>query len=281
VRNITFDAERTKSRLLTLEEYARQVRIEPLKFACASLPLCSASLAGDIQLELENCGGLAHIGENYDVVLDGQELRILFVGKDYGCGNSDLKTRRGIIQTYADPLNPHYKGIIKVLMEVFQDRCEGGTWRTLLRRMAQTNATRCTAPRPSKAQASSMQSNITKTMRMNCWSHLKKEIEVLEPTLIWFHDAVAKSSFLEAVRKEGLFPTVPYERYQQWYQVEWTIFRRPFKSVLAFFHHPAYGHFGRQWELATDVIARLREEGCLPVFAENWSPLKRKEWPVI
>jgi hypothetical protein len=52
-----------------------------------------------------------------------------------------------------------------------------------------------------------MQSNITKTMRMNCWSHFKKEIEVLEPTLIWFHDAVAKSSFLEAVRKEGLFPT--------------------------------------------------------------------------
>jgi len=229
----------------------------------------------------ENCGGLAHLGEDYDVSVDGQELRILFVGKDYGHDNSELRERRTEIQTYSGEPNPHYKGVIKVLMEIFQDRCDGKSWRLLLRRMAQTNATRCTAPRASQTQKMNMQSNITNTMGKNCWSHFRKEIEVLAPTLIWFHDADARYSFIRAIHEDGLSPTLPFEHRQKCQQIEWTIFSRPFKSVLGFFYHPAYGHFGRQWGLATNVITGLRKEGYLPTFDKEGKPLQKEEWPTL
>lgn len=277
---IQFNKERTADRLLLLERYAKEARISPSDFHCRWLPDCDASLASDLRLKPENCGGLAHVGEDYDVDVDGQELRILFVGKDYGWGNSELRERQTDIQTYSGEPNPHYRGIIKVLMEVFQERSNRNEWRHLLRRMAQTNATRCTAPRESQKGVPLMKSNITLTMRMNCWAHFKKEIEALEPTLIWFHDADAQFSFLQSIHKEGLSTTELFEL-QECKQVEWTIFPRPFKSALAFFHHPAFHRFGRQWSLAIDVITRLRENGYLPTFNKDWKPLQQEEWPFL
>ncbi|MGA2481531.1 MAG: hypothetical protein ABSF92_00255 [Candidatus Acidiferrales bacterium] len=278
---INFNREKTASRLLALEQYARASGISPSDFRCHWLRDCDSSLGANLQLRKENCGGLAHVGEEYDVFMNGQELRVLFVGKDYGRGNSEVRQRQTDIQTYLGEPNPHYKGIIKVLMEVFQERCDKNSWRYLLRRMAQTNATRCAAPRESAKGNSLRKSNITRTMRMNCWDHFKKEIEVLEPTLIWFHDADAQSSFIQAIRREGLSPTLPFEQLQECQQVEWTIFLTPFTSVLAFFHHPAFRHFGRQWGLATGVIARLRREGHLPAFSNEWKPLGKEEWPTL
>jgi hypothetical protein len=281
MRDIAFNSDKTESRMLALEQYAREAKISPSHFECRSLQSCSASLAADLQLKKENCGGLAYLGEDYDVSVDGQELRILFVGKDYGRDNSELRERRTEIQTYSGEPNPHYKGVIKVLMEIFQDRCDGKSWRLLLKRMAQTNATRCAAPQKNETGKASMNSNITNTMRTNCWCHFKKEIELLEPTLIWFHDADARDSILGAISKEGLSLALPFEEHQECQQVEWTIFSRPFKSVLAFFHHPAYGHFGRQWETSTDAIARLRKVGYLPTFDKEWKPLQKEEWPTL
>jgi hypothetical protein len=278
---ISFNKEKSAGRLLALEKYAIEVGISPSEFHCNWQPLCSSSLASDLQLKPENCGGLAHIGENYDVVIDGKELRILFVGKDYGWGRSELKERQTEIQTYSGEPNSHYKGVIKVLMEVFQERCESDSWRHLLWRMAQTNATRCTAPRDDQTGKPLMKSNITHTMRTHCWSHFRKELELLEPTLIWFHDADAQSFFSQVARKEGLPIIVPFEQHQECLLVEWTVFPRPFKSVLAFFHHPAFGHFGRQWTIATDLIARLRESGYLPMFSTDWKSLEKREWPTI
>lgn len=277
---ISFEKEKTERRLLALEQYAKEAGISPSGFRCHRLKDCDSSLAADLRLTPENCGGLAHVGENYDVVVDGKELRILFVGKDYGWGRSELRERQTEIQNYSGEPNPHYKGIIKVLMEIFQERCDKTSWHHLLRDMSQTNATRCTAPRQSQKGTPFMKSNITHTMRMNCWGHFRKEIEVLEPTLMWFHDADAQSTLLQSIREEGLSPTDLFEL-QECKQVEWTIFPRPFKSVLAFFHHPAFGHFGRQWRFATDVIARLREKGYLPTFNNEWKPLQKEEWPFL
>jgi hypothetical protein len=61
---------------------------------------------------------------------------------------------------------------------------------------------------------------------MNCWRHFSKEIEVLEPALIWLHDADAQSSFQQAVRKDGLLARVLYEQLPECQQVNWAIFPR-------------------------------------------------------
>lgn len=225
----------------------------------------------------DNCGGLAHIGEDYDAATENGELRILFVGYDYGHGHADLRHRQTDIQDYSDNLNPHYKGIVKTLIEIYQ---EGGkeSWKHLLRRMVQTNATRCAAPDGNRV----MKSNTTHRMRMNCWKHFKKEIEVLEPTIIWFHGAALKSPFLQALREERLSLSVPFAQYAEYCgQIEWTVFEKPFSSFLAFFHHPAYGHFGKQWELAARLVAHLRKQGSLPIFNSEWNGRDRKEWPSI
>ena len=278
---ISFNTEKSASRLLALERYAREVGIHPFDFHCSWQPLCSSSLPPALRLKPENCGGLAYIGENYDVLEGGKEFRVLFVGKDYGSGGSDLRERQAKIQTYIGEPNPHYKGIIKVLMEVFQERCERDSWKHLLSRMAQTNATRCAAPRNDQKGKPLMKSNITHPMRTCCWSHFRKEIELLEPTLIWFHDAEARPSFSQVARNEKLPTVVPFKQHQECLMVEWTIFPKPFRSMLAFFHHPAYGHFGRQWTMATDLIAQLRGSGYLPLFESDWKSLEKTEWPSI
>lgn len=153
-------------------------------------------------------------------------------------------------------------------MEIFQEGCTGDSWPELLKRMAQANATRCCAP-----SGHLMTTNTNNRMRRNCWAHFRKEIEELEPTLIFFHGAYLKGSFLEALQAEGIRPRQPVDDFEECRLVEWAVFARPFASILAFFHHPARGAFGRQWERTTALIRRLQQEGYLPTFSQGWKSM--------
>ncbi len=199
---VTFDKSRTQERFKRLAEYVQQARISPESFDCEHERLgeCSATLTMDLRpLQPKNCGGLMHLGEEFDVNVDGTPLRILFVGKDYGTGNSDLTARRDCIRSLGETdLNWHYKGVVKTLLEIYQCRRDDG-WQPLLARMAQTNATRCCAPRDNK-----MKCNTNYKTRLNCWPHFRAEIEILEPTVMIFHGADLRSPFNECLKLEGI-----------------------------------------------------------------------------
>lgn len=277
------DRAATQQRFLRLKEYCEdRAEIDPRHFHCQFAETsCQPSLGPGLKLKP---GGLAHVGEEYDLTFDSRELRILFVGYDYGNSADWLESRRDDIQSYGGSLNPHYKGIVKVLLEIFQVRCQSeedvGAWKPLLRRMSQTNATRCCAPRDGR-----MRTNMPAITHTNCWTHFKAEIQILEPTIMFFHGAGLRKSFLQCLSHETHPPMVSPlfpELGQHCHVVEWRYFTLPFKTILLFYNHPAYGHFGRQWEShVLPVLQALREMSLIPSLASSWKPRQRIDWPSI
>ncbi|HMD99602.1 MAG TPA: uracil-DNA glycosylase family protein [Terriglobia bacterium] len=254
--------DQTSPGTFTCEYYLRGCKASVAASACYSEPKPS------------DCH-LNHQGEDYDGTVNGKPLRILFVGIDTGRGSDAV----GLLRTDRYGLNDHYRGILKVLMEIFQvrasdDEQERLQVRSLLRRCAQTNTVQCCAPSGGR-----MGTNSTDVMRENCWRYLKKEIEILEPTLILFHGARVRDPFTESIGREGLTPT-PIEGLPECETVRWTVFPNPFTSLLAFFHHPARGHFGKQWPRVVYLLGRFRSQYAAS-FQDGWTPLGRREWPGI
>ena len=289
--NMCYDAAATDRRFQSLRQYCEEeALIDPGEFHCCHEKECMSEV-GRKPLRLVE-GGLAHVGEEYDIRFGSKELRLMFVGYDYGRGCAGLVQRRHDIQNLVLPLNPHYSGITKVLIEVFQATCQGvqdeDEWRPLLKRMVQTNATRCCAPKGNE-----MRCNTTAEMRRLCWIHFKKEIEILEPTVIFFHGAELIHSFvtnvqtdkqlcLEPVYSDGLTETsLSREFHEHCKQITWATFPHAFESVLLFFHHPSYGHFGRQWDSVLLAVKQLRHMGRLPMLNSEWNVRKQKEWPSV
>jgi hypothetical protein len=281
---IRFESMATERRFHRLREYCEQEAfIDPDNFRCRSVDACTGSLPVGSHLVR---GGLAFVGVDYDIRFGDRELRLLFVGIDRGNQPGSLIRLREDIQEYPGKLNCHYRGIVKVLMEVFQVTCvaekDEGRWKPLLRRMAQTNLTRCCAPKHGK-----MRTNQTATMVNNCWAHFKKELEVLQPTVILFHGKRLLRPFLESLRIERLVPSpLTAESKGLCYEVAWSNFERPFCSTLLFFNHPSPPYspynFGSQWESKVlPMIAKLRDLGHVPNSDASWKPRGRKAWPSL
>lgn len=286
-----FDAAATDHRFQALRQYCEdEAGIDPGEFRCSR---CE-KLATPKGCTLVK-GGLAHVGEDYDTSV---ALRVMFVGYDYGNECAGLRERRDSIQNIHKIENLHYSGIMKVLIEIFQSPCRGAEdeskWQPLLRRMVQTNATRCCAPSngliPGRLL---MKCNTTDAMRKACWIHFKKEIELLEPSVIFFHGADLKGSFLANVRQEdvvldevsnnkvsGTAESNALKTHCK--QMTWSFStQHSVKSLLLFFHHPSYRHFGKQWENVLLVLKSLRQQELLPTLDHTWTGRARDDWPPL
>jgi hypothetical protein len=288
---LLYDTKATEQRFKDLRRYCEQeAHIDPSKFDCDFVKFCEGEV-GSRGLHLVK-GGLAHVGEDYDVRFDGKELRIMFVGYDQGNCCAGLEEYRQSIQCFHSAINPHYKGIIKVMMEVFQQECDSETdkhlWKPLLRRMVQTNATRCCAPREGSNSRRTMACNTTEDMRRKCWPHFKREIEILKPTIMFFHGASLKTPFMDDLKRDGVScEPLDGELGEHCYLLKWT-WADPFESVVLFFNHPApipignRHNFGSQWDKkVVSVLNKLRTLGMLPTLNSAWVPRQRKDWPKI
>ena len=249
----------TEQRFQQLKQYCVTERLEPGgDFGCTNRDSCKEDRPEGTGFEP---GGLAYIGSEYDAKVNGTDIRVRFVGYDYGNCSATLEARRECIESLND-LNRHYKGIVKLQMEIFEVECgaiEHETiWQPLLRKMAQTNATRCCAPRDHQ-----MRTHTTTPMRRNCWPHFRKELELLEPTMVIFHGANLKWLVLEKLKEEQIEAKELYPEFDGYCrEVNWRCFSRPFTSLLLFFRHPACGWFGRQWNPpVVPLVSKLKASG--------------------
>lgn len=282
MRNSSYKSSRTEERFQQLRVYYQDAAIDPnTEFRCLPKGPCR-------ELEVlpsgyqAHKGGLAHVGEQYDVKFDGGELRLMFVGFDGGNHRFGIDDRRRDIQAYPKRRNQHYDGIVKVLIEVFQEPFDGeeSEWRSLLKKMTQTNATRCAI-----SKSGAMNTHTTVQMRRCCWIHFRKEIEILQPTVMFFHGKELQSWFLKQVGEDGQTSRLDsgsdlldvHAR-----EIVWTSLRPNFKTLLLFFSHPSRHHFGKQWDSAVvPVLKELREMRKLPVFQDQWRARGRRDWPAI
>jgi hypothetical protein len=187
-----------------LRQYYLGNGLEPEAFKCTSRAKCKNSCHLNTKPNRQFIeGGLAYIGSQYDTKVAEGNMRILFVGYDFGNTFASLEQRRTDIEGYRPPLNAHYNGVVKVLMEIFEQNCESGAdvqnWRSLLVRMAQTNVVRCCVP-----ENGTMQTHATQTMWKNCWPHFREELRILRPTLVVFQGKSLKRFFLRQLGIDGI-----------------------------------------------------------------------------
>ena len=198
--------DKTRSRANELEEYFGGRVLHDNQFVCQHYQQCLTSCGNSDFYE----GQLHHIGEHYDIEIDGRPSRLVIVGQEYGHGPSrvSLKSRSDIIRRSASSgfrdRNPHMKGttsLLRLLLrrsvgddelgeKLFPEQSthifEGFALINFLlcsaverrdQREVQGVQQRTEHPRGLRGRSSA-------SMQKNCAKHFLRAVEILDPTII-------------------------------------------------------------------------------------------------
>ena len=152
-------------------------KIVPVRkgFGCSALSDCSEH--GRLEL---HTGNWAFVGRDYGrAKVAGHFARVLFVAMDRGgYGGADEEdfpdTQASFRRSIELPRNPHMGGVALILKHLVDDRDP----RVLSSQCALTNAVKCSQ------HTDSMNTGATGTMISRCGSHLRAEIECLDPDIV-------------------------------------------------------------------------------------------------
>lgn len=199
---ITSDASRTHARYIALRRYLHaHVLTSSKQFLCPHARACRASHP-DTFLP----GQLHYLGRHYDLAVDGEPMRVVVVGQEYGhkparCTMAQRRRRIAKVSArekrfFADEKhegrNPHMRGTTSAL-RVLHGREPGddyeGEWLDLANEkpvrahlfdtFALVNYLLCSA-----LEGDSKQGRSTKTMKTNCAPHFRKALDILSPTIV-------------------------------------------------------------------------------------------------
>jgi hypothetical protein len=204
------DSRTTTLRIARLQEYFEKYVLVNGRFICSCERPCRESHRGNFY-----AGQLPHVGTHYDLTRNGAPFRIVVVGQEYGHGPDepvDLVARRKMIADESGTKrrfcaapdlelkarNPHMKGCTSVLRLLFGKRlgsdypCEfielEGAPVHVFECFALVNFLLCSAvPGESIDKSRSLggrPGRSTRTMHRNCARHFKRQLELLEPTII-------------------------------------------------------------------------------------------------
>ena len=191
---------KTRIRKEKLQEYVRSKLISPSgAFICSDYAgCCRPSREGFYFHE----GQMSHLGRHYDLEIDGRPTRIVIMGVHYGQPREcvDLEERREMISERAQQgfseRNPHMAGVTSTLRlllgrELGTDE-EGEKLMQnahIFDGFALVNYLLCSALKEPRdpSQKGGGKAHSSSAMRRNCSRHLKKTLEILDPTLIVVH----------------------------------------------------------------------------------------------
>lgn len=187
--------ERTRGRCVRVQAYMNaHVLRDDRAFVCNSLAACLASCRGLLYFP----GQLHHIGNHYDLTVEGRETRIVVLGQEYGSPHVGvtLDERRDGIRRSAQAgfsgRNPHMRGttsILRLLLgRALGDEAEGevlmqGTSTHLFDGFALVNTLLCSAISEISGSGSA-KGRASPTMFENCGRHLREVLQILAPTIV-------------------------------------------------------------------------------------------------
>ena len=184
-------------RFRRLSEYVRENLLVDSRFICKHHRECLTSSPNrDAFYE----GQMSHVGSHYDLTVDGQELRIVVVGQEYGsrhrCHTLEERTAMGDRSEGFKNRYPHMKGTTS-LLRLMLGRRAGSDWEGELLRLphpqpvghvfdgyALVNFLLCSALEEPPSNQGSAKGSSSPTMRRNCTEHFLATLEILEPTVI-------------------------------------------------------------------------------------------------
>ncbi len=216
----TYDGEKTAGRIRSLQQYYDNNVLLGCDFVCESKRICKGSIGQGFEYYE---GQLSHVGDRYDLAVNGQELRLVITGISYGhCPPKvDMERRRetivekvGMRQRFYGrkhvARNPHMRGTTLLLRRVLGGEAsirEYSDWKgefaggEILREnhiynmFALVNLLLCSACAGSARDRSSA------TMRSECFKHYMNTLRILRPTMVIFETL---GSFEPLVRDAGL-----------------------------------------------------------------------------
>ena len=190
----------TRFRQKKLQEYVRSELISSTgEFICTDHHECRTSRS---RLHF-HAGQMSHLGQHYDLEVDGSPMRIVFLGQEYGKARVcvDLEERyQWLIDDYAQwdfkDRSKHMRGVTSTLrlllgrepgLDKEGERLMRGVH--IFDGFALVNYLLCSAleaPRDgARVGGGKCRSNMT--MRRNCARHLKATLDILDPTVIVIH----------------------------------------------------------------------------------------------
>ena len=180
-----FDVDKTQKRYRLLDAYHAECGLNADHFSCKCYAECAASKrSADIVKQYS--GGTAGLAPFYDASYNGQDIRVLVVGKEAGFINNQLGTAENFYVQTLNNLNcinwsgknNHIKGTLLTLQRIFQIDTE-----YVYAAYALSNGFRCAFQDADRADSRSGLP-FTATMRKNRLEYLLGEIKILEPTVV-------------------------------------------------------------------------------------------------
>jgi hypothetical protein len=190
--------DKTLNRTKELGKYLDREVLRDKKFVCRHDRECRAS-CGDLNF-IE--GQLHHVGQHYDLEIDGESTRIVIVGQEYGHEppRVSLEDRSEMIRDSANRgfrgRNPHMKGtttLLRLLLRRTAGEDASGEQlfpdcsTHIFEGFALVNYLLCSAVegrRDLSDHYGALRGRSSKRMQKNCAAHFLKTIDILDPTII-------------------------------------------------------------------------------------------------
>jgi len=232
------DLTQTARRCAELDAYSRANVLDGARFICRSGDACRASHSGAFYEAQAH-----HVGNHYDLSIDGRPVRIVVTGQEYGHppARVSLSTRHQMIAAqfglqrhfFRDgnygSRNPHMRGTTSLLrlllgkglgsdfadefVTISADRVH------LFECFALVNFLLCSAVAGEQTDwvggvtHSGARGRSNRTMQRNCAAHYRRAIEILEPTVIVAQGKGVRRWMDRVIdRSESVHPTLPIER---------------------------------------------------------------------
>lgn len=191
MEKIEFHPEKTKERLIKLNEYYKKNIQSDGKFICSKYSNCRSSHSEDFYE-----GQLSYLGKLYDSSNTGFPFRTMVVGQEYGTKDRfvSVENRAEMIHKSAElsftQRNPHMRGTTSVLRLLFNKelgRDSDSEFLTvnnekyhIFDTFALVNFLLCSAINSKEGK----RGKSTKEMKSNCSKHFRASLEILEPTIV-------------------------------------------------------------------------------------------------
>ena len=254
---ITIDRAASLEYRKRLKDYfSANVLTPDLKFICKHEAQCRPSAEGDCNSFA--AGQLSYVGDGYAAEENGVPMRILIAPIQAGpeAPISMERRRKQVRCRIKGKRNPHMRGVTLMLQVLWgfppdkkSEYIDGDLH--VLDAFAMANSTLC-----SKTDGESRQGEPTDCMRGNCSTHLRRTIELLEPTIIVTQGQKTPKKTLEDIaekrtRKTDLIECVTVGRV---------------KAIWCRSNHPSYWRFEKNYfpgvvKLALQEVRELALSG--------------------
>lgn len=172
--NTTVNHKRTIERRIQLEQLYKE---NFYNGKCKYAQLCEESIRMKSHDNWIVNDWSARIGDNYDLTINGIPVRVLIIGKE-GKSFSDRITKPS---RWWPDINRHYKSTYRLLKDIFSYYPASDADDIVLTMFAQSNTYSC-AYRKYKDQTTGIKN--TDIQKKSCCEIRKREIKILEPTVI-------------------------------------------------------------------------------------------------